>query len=144
MDAYSSKLLVAVRAVAETWLSRAFDKVVSEQGLVVDPHGRLAAVIRARDEATDRLEELLRTDVIEQRTNPLSILRSVTRHLTVELLARGARPIEQDEFHRRTFPDDVFGLCPATWADIDPSLADCGIEWGAWKAAEVLRRRRTR
>jgi hypothetical protein len=50
--------------------------------------------------------------------------------------------VERDEFSRRSFPDDMFGLAPATWADVDPSLVEPGLEWGAWKAATIIGRRR--
>jgi hypothetical protein len=51
-------------------------------------------------------------------------------------------PIRRSEFDRETFPDDVYGLSPATWSDIDESVHDPGLFWGAWKAKTVLDRRR--
>jgi hypothetical protein len=42
----------------------------------------------------------------------------------------------------RQVPDDLYGLGPATWSDIDPAMHDPGIAWGAWKAMTVLQRRR--
>jgi hypothetical protein len=32
------------------------------------------------------------------------------------------------------FPDDDYGLTPASFADIDPALAEPGLAWGAAKA----------
>ncbi|HTN80101.1 MAG TPA: hypothetical protein VMK16_10545, partial [Acidimicrobiales bacterium] len=88
---------------------------------------------------------LLATDVDEQRTNPLSLLRGAVRYPTGVLRGAGITVIaERDEFARRAFPDDVYDLTPATWADIDPLLQDPGITWGAWKAYTHLSRRRAR
>jgi hypothetical protein len=36
----------------------------------------------------------------------------------------------------------VYGLSPATWVDIDEALVEPGIEWGAWKAATVMMRKK--
>ena len=50
--------------------------------------------------------------------------------------------MRRDEFEERAFPDDVYRLSPATWSDVDPSLHEPGIIWGAYKAKTVLDRRR--
>ena len=42
------------------------------------------------------------------------------------------------------FPDDDYDLSPATFADIDESLHEPGLVWGAAKAHVVLTRRRGR
>jgi hypothetical protein len=54
----------------------------------------------------------------------------------------GCAPVVRDEFDERSFPDDVYGLSPATWVDIDEALVEPGIEWGAWKAATVMMRKK--
>ena len=48
----------------------------------------------------------------------------------------------RDQFANSSFPDDVYGLVPATWADVDPSLHEIGITWGAAKAFVHKARRR--
>ncbi len=48
----------------------------------------------------------------------------------------------RDQFARNSFPDDTYGLVPATWADIDPALHEIGITWGAAKAFLFKARRR--
>ena len=48
----------------------------------------------------------------------------------------------RDEFDASINPDDVYSLYPAHWSDIDESLTEPGIVWGAAKAATVLQRRR--
>lgn len=104
---------------------------------------------RARDLATrtgpDVVAEvaaLVHADVDEQRGNPLALLRSAVRHPT-ELLADAHVPsVARDAFDVERFPDDRYGLVPATWGDVHPDLHEPGIRWGAWKAATVLARRR--
>jgi hypothetical protein len=99
-------------------------------------------VLAARDEAMPRLRALLATDIDDQRTNPLAILRSLVPHLTAVLRSAGARPVARDEFAVRNFPDDVYDLTPASFADVDPALHDPGLSWGAAKAHVHLARRR--
>lgn len=89
-----------------------------------------------------QLDTLVRTDVDEQRTNPLALLRAATRHPTEVLTAFGVPPRRRDEFAVERFPDDVYDLVPANWSDVHPELHEAGILWGAWKAATVLQRRR--
>ena len=58
------------------------------------------------------------------------------------LRAAGASPVPRDDFDVRNFPDDVYGLSPATFADVDPALHEPGLVWGAAKAHVHLARRR--
>lgn len=146
VDEYSQRLFDALSGSLEPWLRRSFDRVVSDQNMVprVDVHRRDAVIGDAARTALDRLRHLFETDVLEQRHNPLQIIRSATDPITAVLRDLGAQRVERDEFQQRSFPDDDFGLCPATWVDIDESLAEVGLEWGAWKAATVITRRRDR
>ncbi len=99
-----------------------------------------AVADRAATEVLERLGELLGTDVDEQRTTPLTLLRDSVREPTQLLRELGAsRPSSPDADR---FPDDVYRLGPATWSDVDPSLHEPGLTWGAWKAMTVLARRR--
>ena len=88
------------------------------------------------------LTALLRTDVDEQRQNPLMLYRSAVVHPTGLLIDAGVPATVRDEFHERVFADDRYELSPATWADIDERLREPGLYWGAWKAAVILHRRR--
>lgn len=97
---------------------------------------------RAGDEVVERLGALVATDVDQQRTNPLTVLRSAVRHPTAVLARWRVPPAERDEFARRLFPDDDYDLSPAGFADVDAALADAGLVWGAAKAYVVLQRRR--
>lgn len=145
MDDYSDRLLRNVTAVVVPWATRLVDERLASDGLIdgVSREARRSSVAEAERLAVDGLTELLTLDAEQQRTNPLTVLRSATVPLSRFLASVGATPIARDEFDRRSFPDDVFGLAPATWADIDPSLVEPGLEWGAWKAATIISRRRT-
>jgi len=145
VDDYSARLLQSVTAVAATWATRLIDDRLSADGLLdnVTEESRRSVVAEVERLAVDGLRQLLELDAEQQRSNPLAVLRAATAPVSGLLASAGARPVERDEFDRRSFPDDVFGLAPATWADIDPSLLEPGIEWGAWKAATIIGRRRT-
>ena len=64
------------------------------------------------------------------------------RYPTEVLRRAGVPPVARDEFAVHAFPDDDYGLTPAAFVDIDPSLQDPGVRWGAAKAHVVLSRRR--
>ena len=89
-----------------------------------------------------RLETLLATDVDEQRTNPLSLYRSVIADASSLLGRHGIPEPAADSFAAEHFPDDPYRLGPATWSDVDETLHVPGLTWGAWKAMTVLQRRR--
>lgn len=103
------------------------------------------AVQAGRDAVADvvpRLRALLVTDVDQQVTGPLEVCRSAVVHPTRVLDAAGVPPVERDAFSVRAFPHDVYGLVPASFAEIDPAVAEPGIVWGAAKAHVILARRR--
>jgi hypothetical protein len=81
-------------------------------------------------------------DVDDQRTNPLTILRRAVSYPTAVLRDSGVPEVVRDDFRERAFPADVYDLSPATWGDVDESLQEPGLIWGAWKAKTVLERRR--
>ena len=89
-----------------------------------------------------RARQLLGTDIDAQAGNPLSVLRGLVGHATAVLAAAGAHPVARDEFSEHNFPDDVYDLTPASFAEIDPALHEPGLVWGAAKAHVHLARRR--
>jgi hypothetical protein len=143
---YADGLLAAVVAALPGWVERS----------VVDRHGQWAgtappATVRddaryAGEDAVASVEPALRAllslDVDEQRTNPLAIIRVAVRHPTAVLRAAGVPPVERDAHAERLFPEDVYDLSPAAFADIDESVHEPGLLWGAAKAHVILRRRR--
>lgn len=104
-----------------------------------------AAVDQARTDGRLALAEAVaREPGIDAGPAPLQVLRSLVRHPTTVLLALGAPPVERDPFEQDAFPDDVYGLSPATWADVDPALHEPGIAWGAATAYLHKQRRHER
>ncbi len=143
MDDYSARLLTAVDGVFDGWIRRLMSAAVMRDGRIAPEEGRIREVIdRARSIGMTGLRDLLSADAEQQRSNPLAVLRSATLPVSRFLDEEGCTPVERDEFSCRSFPDDLFGLAPATWADVDPSLVEPGLEWGAWKAATIIGRRR--
>jgi hypothetical protein len=140
MDQYSTRLLETSDEVVTKWVERLIRRHCDEQKFSDLQAGELlsSVVSQVSDEVHSRLEDLLSRDVLEQRTNPLAVFRQATRPLTELLMNLGCPPVTRDEFDERSFPDDVYGLSPATWADIDEAMVEPGIEWGAWKAATIM------
>lgn len=142
---YAAVLGDAVEAAIPGWVERSVAGVLAQQGIEVSDRTRKEAAeagVEARREGARRVRELLATDVDEQAGNPLAILRSLVRYPTEVLRAAGARPVDRDEFERRAFPGDDYGLSPATFGDVDPALHEPGLTWGAAKAHIHLARRR--
>ena len=135
----------AVEVVLEAWLVRCVERTAQRQWGACPPDLLEAARVAAGAAAGDvnrRLRALLATDVDDQRANPLGVLRAAVHCPTGVLAAAGVPPLRRDPFAEEAFPDDCYDLSPATWADVDPSLHEPGIIWGAWKAKVVLDRRR--
>jgi hypothetical protein len=133
LAAHARALADAIEAAVPSWVERCTQRY----GVAAGDAGS-----RARDEVMPAIRALLTTDVDAQRENPLAILRAAVRFPTEVLRAAGAAPVRRDEFAERSFPDDVYDLSPAAFADVDPSLTEPGIVWGAAKAHVVLARRR--
>ena len=148
MESPAETLAVAIEDAIPGWVLRAVVQVASRAGCEPDAAMLEAARVagqRARAEVGAAVRALLATDIDEQRTNPLSILRGAVRYPTQVLRDAGVpEAARRDDFAVRAFPEDVYDLTPATWADIDPALQDPGITWGAWKAYTHLSRRRDR
>jgi hypothetical protein len=136
---HGAALADAVEAVLPAWVDRAL------RGLVDDDV--IAATVPATvNDVVPRLRALLARDVDDQRENPLAILRDAVRHPTEALRAAGV-PLPpssaQDRFAADHFPGDDYGLTPMTWRDVDESLHEPGIIWGALKARASMARHRT-
>jgi len=142
---YATALADAIDAALPGWVDRTVRAVLAGQGIAVDAPTAAAieaAGSAARAEGTPRVRSLLATDIDAQTGNPLGILRGLVPHATAVLRAAGARPVRRDEFRVRNFPDDIYDLVPATFADVDPALHEPGLVWGAAKAHVHLARRR--
>ncbi len=142
---YAERLAAAIEAALAGWVVRSVRRVADawRPGLGVELAG--AAEQAGRDAVADvgpRVRTLLSSDVDRQATGPLDICRSAVGYQTRVLADAGVPPVERDDFAVRIFPDDVYGLVPASFAEIDESVAEPGLVWGAAKAHVVLARRR--
>jgi hypothetical protein len=99
---------------------------------------------RAQLDVGSQVRALLSTDIDDQTTTPLAILRAAgVRYPTGVLREAGVPPVERDSFVEGAFPDDLYGLAPASFADLDPDLQEAGLAWGAAKALEHRQRHRS-
>ena len=144
---YGDALAAAVEAAVPGWVVRSVERIMRAwQGDdPVDPQVVSAANeagALAASEVGRELRALLAVDIDEQRTNPLTLLRRAVRYPSAVLAQAGVPPVVRDEQSERMFPDDTYGLVPASFADIDASLHEPGLAWGAAKAHVHLARRR--
>ena len=130
------ELADAIVAALPGWVVRA---VASRGGPTdaADSAGRAAAAALASE-----LRAVLAADVDDQRVNPLAVTRRAVAWPTAVLREAGVAPVERDDYARAHFPDDVYDLTPMTWADVDETLQEVGIRWGAMKAHVHLQRHR--
>jgi hypothetical protein len=88
------------------------------------------------------LSAFAHTDVDAQASTPLSVLRAAVAAPTAVLRDAGVPPVARDRFAEERFPDDTYGLVPASVAAVDPALTDVALRWGAAKAMAHRRRHR--
>jgi hypothetical protein len=145
IDGYGSALADCIEAALPDWVRGAVSRLMTAWSGTVPPEVAAAAAVAgeaARAEVGSRVRTLLTLDIDQQTTTPLALLRSAVRYPTEVLAAAGVPALARDSFAVRAFPDDVYGLSPATWADLGPEVGEAGIRWGAAKAFEHRRRHR--
>lgn len=146
LAAIAARLADEVDAVVPRWIERLVVERVAQWRGEVAPEVAVKAVGAGEAAGTEvavRMRALLATDVDQQGAGPLQVLRAATRHAHAVLEELGVPPVVRDEFSRRSFPEDVHDLMPATWSDVDPALHEPGIAWGAAKAFVHKARRRS-
>jgi hypothetical protein len=94
----------------------------------------------AQQEVAATLQALLAADVDAQRSTPLAVVRAAVSYPTEVLRAVHVPPVPRDPFVSERFPDDPYGLTPASLAALDPELGEAAIAWGAAKAMAHRRR----
>jgi hypothetical protein len=142
---YATTLADRIEEAIPGWIDRSVRRVLADQDIAADDvvAARIAdAESAARIDGGRRVRALLSSDIDAQAGTPLALLRSLVPHATAVLDAAGARPVTRDEFSTRSFPDDVYDLTPASFANVDPALHEPGLVWGAAKAHVHLARRR--
>lgn len=100
---------------------------------------RHAGLVAAR-EVDARLAALLATDIDEQRSTPLAELRRVVPYATEVLERFEVPPRTRDRYLEQRFPDDRYGLTPASMSVLGADVEELAIVWGAAKAMAHRRR----
>ncbi len=133
LEQHALALADAIDAALPKWVDRSVRRRLSPLPPGVATLAKEAGV-RAVADVGAAVRELLLRDVDEQRGNPLAVLRRAVRYPTEVLRTAGAPIVERDKFSRERFPDDDYDLTPANWSDVDPTLLELGVTWGAAKA----------
>lgn len=135
-------MVAAVEAAVTPWIMEAIS--VRYPGPLPDELRQRADDVarKATIEMSEALGDLLALDIDEQWTNPLSIIRSVVKYPTQLLQAAGVPAVARDAQLLELYPDDVYALSPASFADLGPGVHEPGLAWGAAKAHVHLSRRR--
>jgi len=139
----ATALADAIEAALPIWVLRCVHRIMNAwSGDIPDEVEHLAfeAGQRAVVEVGPLVRQLLMSDIDDQASTPLAILRGAVAYPTQVLRLAGVPPIERDQFSVQVFPEDLYGLTPTSFADIDPSLHQLGMAWGAAKAMEHKRR----
>lgn len=142
---YATVLADGIEVALPSWVERCVTGTIEARGGLVTGVVReraRAAGAEARSAIAPRVRALLALDIDEQRAGPLSILREAVVYPTAVLVAEQVVPADRDVQAVALFPDDVYDLVPASFADIDPALHEPGLVWGAAKAHVHLARRR--
>ncbi len=139
VEPHATALADAIVAALPGWVERCVAARLPspnrEAAAAAEEAGRRAAI-----EVAHEVRALLAADIDEQRTTPLALLRGAVRYPTEVLEAAGVAPVDRDPVQVRLFPDDLYDLAPANFADVDPALAEPGMVWGAAKALAHRRR----
>ena len=147
-DADSDRLQAVSEAIVDgvveqlpTWVVREVRRIVDAWD--GDTVGWESAARVAAGDVADRIGTELRTlFALEPRAmtrTPLEVVRGAVREPTAVLAALGVPPVERDEFARRSWPDDRYGMTPTTLDDLgDPTLGALHLAWGLARVA-VLR-----
>jgi len=142
---YADALADAIETAVPGWVRRVVEERLNQALGQADPEvvaRATTAGVRAGRDVGGQVRRLLEADIDTQRTTPLALLRTAVRYPTEVLRDAGVPEVVRDEFAVRSFPEDVYDLTPASFADVDEALHEPGLEWGAAKAHVHLRRRR--
>jgi uncharacterized protein (DUF1800 family) len=139
VEPHATALADAIVAAVPGWVERSVARRMPAPDPSVAEAAREAGR-RAVAEVGVEVRALLQADIDEQWTTPLALLRAAVRYPTGVLEAAGVAPVERDPIQARLLPDDLYDLSPASFADVDPSLAEPGMVWGAAKALAHRRR----
>jgi hypothetical protein len=141
---HAAALADAVEAALPAWVLRCVTSRCVQAGVVVDDTVVGSAVVAGRACAAEygpALRRVLCADPDDSPGSPLALLRGAVSYPGRVLESLGVPPVPRDEFAERAFPGDRWDLGPATWSDVEPTLGELGIVWGAARAHVHLSRR---
>lgn len=140
----SNELVEAVAESLPLWIERSVQARIGDVDFSSpDVQTQLQQSIElAQIDVVGQLRTLLALDIDQQTVGPLQILRKATMYPTQILQAAGVAPVSRDEQATAMFPDDLYDLTPANFADLGPDVHEKAIVWGAAKAHIHLSRRR--
>jgi hypothetical protein len=140
---HAQTLADGIEAALPRWVERSVERVYRAWA-GPPPAGVADAARRAGRAAAatigPQVHDLLAADVDAQWTTPLTLVRSAVPFASAVLEEAGVPPAQRDAVAVAMFPEDIYGLAPASFVDLDPSLADPGLAWGAAKAWTHRRR----
>jgi hypothetical protein len=134
---HALELADGICAALPAWVTGSVNRVMTAWAGEIPPEVAQAAdkaAAEALESNGTAIRRLLDSDIDDQRTTPLAILRDAVRYPAQVLKDAGVPPVRRDRFSEAVFPDDAYGLTPSSLADVDPTLVDLGIAWGAAKA----------
>ena len=139
---YADELHGGVVAAVPSWIRRLAAERAAAGGVAVDETALDAVVAATVASVGPALRGILDADVDAGVGSPLEALRSSVGPLTDALRSWGAAAPHRDDFLERAYPNDPYQLGPASFSDVDESLHEPGLVWGAARAHVHLRRRR--
>lgn len=140
---YADTFTEAVARHIGPWVERSLQTRLASANIDVDS-AVTEQVRTTRDHVAGRVIDafrlLMNTDIDQQRTTPLEIIRGAVPLMTAMLEQHHVAPVERDPFDQQQFPHDLYGLSPHHVSDIDESLHEAALVWGAAKAHVHLQR----
>lgn len=140
LEAVSEAIVDGVVEQLPTWVVREVGRIVEAWGGPAD--GWESAALVAGDAVAARIGSELRAlfalDPGAMARTPLEVVRTAVREPGAVLAALGIPPVARDEFARRSWPDDRYGLTPTTLGDLgDADLGALHLAWGLARVAAV-------
>jgi len=139
---FAADLAEAIAGAVPGWVRRSLRTGAAAGGVAYAAAQVPDVVTATHDAVVGEVRRILAADVDAGGGSPLAPLRAGVGPMTDCLQRWGAARPPRDEFHERRFPEDPYGLGPASFADIAPDLHQPALVWGAARAHVHLRRRR--
>lgn len=143
LQGYADDFTTAVARHIGPWVERSLQAVLIAASIDVDS-AVYEQIRTTRDNIEERVIEafrtLMNTDIDQQRTTPLEIIRGAVPLMTSLLEQYHVAPVERDLFDQQQFPHDIYALSPHHVSDVDESLHEAALVWGAAKAHVHLQR----